>query len=246
MVTRWHVVSAAMAVPLLLCLVGCHRGSSRVAESGARTPGVGRLTESSGRVTAPAPLTETSGRVETPAGPPQDVVDYLEFLKGIERKRVALGQSQLGELLSQSGKLTHLGLSAEAMGENSEAQANAVLGEFRKSQSRWGAEWQALSAEFLAGKAPASCLPLRDRYYAVLGATSGSIAKVSTAFSEAFSGDPDRALGALSSMRGTASEEVSASCTAADGALADVCSQSKIRKDFDIRDDPASGGLLAR
>lgn len=239
-------VVAAAGVALLVCLAGCNKSSSRVAETGGKTPGVGRLTEASGRVPTPAPLTETSGRVEPPVGPPQDVVDYLAFLKGIERKRVALGQSQLGELLGQSGKLTHLGLSAESMGENSEAQANAVLGDFRKSQTRWTSEWQALSAEFLAGQAPAACLKLRDSYYAVLGATSGSIAKVSTAFGDALAGSPERALGALSSMRGTASEEVTASCATADAALAEVCDQAKIRKDFDIRDDPSSGGLLTR
>ncbi len=210
----------------------------------------GPLTEQSGRVQPVAPVAQAEGVPEQ--GPPADVVDYLAFLKEIERQRVALRGRHTGEVLRLSTTMTAGNLTAE-MSENPEQGHKKTYDEFQATMQRVNTEWQALNAQFLQRQPPASCASLRDKYYDMLGKSAASISKVMSAVSQALgpNGDPQRALQTLSGMDGSgpgsASHDITLACQGADEALAAVCDKYRLHKDFDIKDDNGgglSGGLL--
>ncbi|MCC6730410.1 MAG: zinc ribbon domain-containing protein [Chthonomonadales bacterium] len=212
----------------------------------------GPLTERSGRVADAGPLAERGGIVAPAPPKPIDVIDYLQFLKDIERQRVLLVRRQLGEVLAMSTRITAGNLTAQMEGDESQISGaqRQVYDEFQQSLGRWSGDWQQLSAAFLAKPAPGSCAGLRDAYLDLLGKTAGAIAQVGGSLSQALGGDPQSALQTLSGMQGSglgsASQQVADACRAADEALAAVCDRFGIRKDFDIRDEAGGGNLLGR
>jgi hypothetical protein len=218
---------------------------------GSQAP-IAPLTERSGRIAPTGPLTDKQGAVPEKEPVPQDVIDYLAFLKEIEKQRVLLAKTQLGELLKQSGDLTYSGATADWTTNEPEQKYREVYGRFQQSLSQWNGQWQHLAGQFLQypKPVPPSCGELRDRYYKMLAATSSSMAQVGNSFAQALSGDPGKALETLTRMQGSglgsASKEVADACAAADEALSAVCEQHKLRKDWAIRDDLGGGNLLGR
>jgi hypothetical protein len=235
--------AAGIAAALLLLAVGAFlawnklQGGKVTEASGAPFSG-GPLTERSGRVGPAGPITEKPGRVE--AGPPdkQEVIDYLKFLREIERQRVSLEQQQTGQVLNWSSQLTVQNLNAE-MGDRPEEAHRQTYTKFQQDLAQWQNGWQELSKRFLSyGKpVPQSCAQLHDKYFNLLSKTSAAMATVANSFSQAMSGDASKALDALNAMRGTASSDVDQACEAADSELAAVCEKYNLRKDYDIRPD---------
>jgi len=228
------------------------RPSGKVVQAVGHQAPIGPLTEGAGRVAPTGPLTGARGTTSEKEPAPQDVIDYLKFLKDVERQRVLLAKSQLGELLKQSGSLTYTGAMADWSTNEPEQKYREVYQKFQQSLSQWTGQWQQLAAQFLGypKPVPPSCGDLRDRYYALLGATSTSMTRVGNSFSEAMGGDPSKAIDTLTQMQGSglgsASKEVGDACVAADDALAAVCDKHRLRKDFEIRDDMGGGNLLGR
>lgn len=225
---------------------------ARVAQIAAKQPAVGPLTERSGRIAPSGPLTEQTGAAPEKEPVPQDVIDYLAFLREIERQRVLLAKTQMSEVLKQSSELTYAGAMADWTTNEPEQKYREVYGRFQQSLSQWSVQWQELAGRFLGypKPVPATCGELRDRYYNLLGVTSKAMAQVGNSFAQALSGDPGKALEALTQMQGSgigsASKEIGDACVAADDALAAVCDRHKLRKDFAIRDDLGGGNLLGR
>ncbi len=250
-------VLLAVAVLLSLAVAGYlgwrafRKPSGRVIQAVGKQPPIGPLTERTGRITPPTPPTEQAGLVN-PEPQPTDVIDYLKFLKEIEKQRVLLARSQMGELLKQSGDLTFAGAAADWTTNEPEQKYKEVYGRFQQSLAQWSVQWQHLSAQFMAypKPVPASCGELRDRYYALLVATSSAMTRVGNSFAEAMGGDTSKALETLTQMQGSglgsASKDVADACSAADGALAAVCDKFRLKKDFDIRDDLGGGNILGR
>lgn len=225
----------------------------------------GKVVQAVGQQAPPAPLTESAGRVG-PAGPlaeapgvapqqqpePTDIIEYLKFIKEIEKQRVLLSRTQLGELLKQSGDLTYAGAMADWTTNEPEQKYREVYQRFQHTIDTWAGQWQQLTARFLnyPKPVPPACAELRERYYALLGSTSAAMSRVGQSFSEAMSGNPQKALDTLTQMQGSglgsASKEVADACSAADDALAAVCDKFKLRKEFDIRDDLGGGNILGR
>jgi hypothetical protein len=254
------IVSIALAGLLLAAAAGylgwrAFVGRTSVGPNGGQllqasgSPLTSPLTERQGKVAPVAPVTTGTGVAEQA---PAEVIDYLAFLKEIERERVLLRGRNTGEVLRLSTAITAGNLTAE-MSDNPEQRHSKTYDELQSSTARIASEWQALSARFLSKPAPASCAALRDRYYDMLGKSAGCIAKQMAAFGQALApnGDPASALKTLGEMNGSgpgsASYEVKTACDAADDALAAVCNQYRLRKDFEIRDDGGgglSGGLL--
>ncbi len=167
---------------------------ARVVQVSGRQGPVAPLTERSGRIAPTGPLTEGAGTAPQAEPVPQDVIDYLAFLKGIEQQRVQLARTQLAELLKQSADLTYSGAMADWTTNEPEQKHREVYGRFQQSLSQWTGQWQELAGRFLAypKPVPPSCAELRDRYYALLGATSAGMAQVGNSFSQAMSGTRER------------------------------------------------------
>lgn len=214
-------------------------------------PGVGGpLTDRNARLGDPGSLTEKPGLSTPSPSEPVDVIDYLKFLKEIERERILLAKRQTSELLAQSRDLTYPGGMADWTTNEPEQQIKATYDNFQRMMAKWSQEWDALSQRFLSKPAPQTCVALRDKYYDLLGKTTTSMNAVASAFGQALGGDPQKALESLNEMRGSgmgsASKEIGDAAVAADEELAAVCDRFRIRKDFDIQTDTGGSSLLGR
>jgi hypothetical protein len=206
---------------------------------------MGGLADRSGRVAPVAPI--ATGRAPAPADPTA-IIDYIAFLKQIETARIQLQKKQLGELLAKSGSMTQAGVIGELNGNGMENQARAAYTDFQNTLQRWTLDWQTLSRQFMSKTPPNACKNLAEKYYDLLGKTAGAINGVGNSFAQAMSGDPSKALEALSGMKGggmgSPSKAVADACVSADEELGAVCGKFRIRKDFDIKDDGGGGNLF--
>ena len=218
--------AAAATVGVLLLAVGLIYGlkmlnptnktdkqtnGSRVTDTQGVTPTGGPLLDKTGRVSGRPP---TDKSVVQQAGMPQptDIIDYLKFLKEIEKQRVTLSKRQLGQLLAMSPKMMIPGAESAIDSGEPEKAARQTFTDFQKMVSGWQTDWNSLSAQFMKKAPPQSCQQLQAKYYDVLGNTSGSIAKAGNAFSKAMGGDASSALETLTGMQGSGAEIGRASC----------------------------------
>jgi hypothetical protein len=245
--------AAVLALAAIAGLIGMkllNPTGSRVVQATGSPLRPGPLTEGAGRVRSAGPLADQTGKITPPAPEPVDIIDYLKFLKDIERQRVLLSRQQMSELLKQSGALTYAGATADWTTDEPEQKYQETYSKFQQSLSKWAGDWQALSQRFLFKAAPQACAMLRDKYYDLLGKTSAAMTKVADSFSQAMGGNPEKAIDALTGIQGSgmgsASRDIGDACVEADQELASVCDRYKLRKDFDIQDSLGGGNLLGR
>jgi len=221
-------------------------GASKVVDASGQVPVGADLTGRSGRVAAGPDLSGRSGRITPPPPEPADVVDYLKFLKDVERQRVALVKQQTAGALGMSASLPGSNLLAEMQQKEEDIQRSheQTYEHFQAKIMEWQGQWNILSQHFLSKPPPQSCQQLRDKYYDMLGKTAGAMVSLANSLSQAFSGNAEKALESLSSMRGTASQSIDDACAAADEELASVCGKFRLRKDFDIKPDGGGASLF--
>ncbi len=182
----------------------------------------------------PNPVVQAPGET---APTPQDVIDYLSFLKRIEASKQALIRKEMGDALTELPQVKGLSASTD------EGDYNNVFGHLSKSTSYSADEWNQLTTAFQQRVPPDSCRDLHNKYYDQLGKIQAMIVSVNDALSKVQS-DPSSALHALTDLQGKASPEIDAAVNAADDALADVCHKYGLRKDFDIKGDPSGSSSL--
>ncbi len=168
---------------------------------------------------------------------PADVDDYLKFLKRIEMSKQQLIRTQTGDLLVMKTQAS--GLS----GSIDDEQYTNTFGNMKNKINSSADDWNKLTVEFNKKSPPPNCVDLRNKYLDQLAKIQAAILAVNNAMSKVQS-DPSAALHALSDMQGKSSQDVDSSVQAADDSLSSVCSANHLRKDFDIRSDSGSSGLL--
>lgn len=243
-------VAGAVAAVALGFLAWKYLNGTRVAETSGKAPEGSRLTDRGGRVPGPSRLTDTSGTVQPAPPNPTDVIDYLKFLKEMERERVSLVKKHEGEMKTLVPLVTAGNLSAEMQGSEADISRghNDTYAMIQKKMDGLTADWDALAAKFRSRPAPQSCLQLQSNYYDALSQTSSAVIKVGRLFANAMggmaSGDISKVtdiVGQLQSMDGSGmgspSQAVDTACEKADQELAAVCDRFHIHKDFDIKPD---------
>lgn len=252
---RKSLIAAGIALLVLACgalaYFALFAPGSRVVQAPGTTPLGGPLTERAGRISDAGPLTDKPGLVAPTPREPVEVIDYLKFLKEIERERVTLQRQQVSQALKQSAALTGGNIMGE-MDDNPEVRHNQDYTNFQNVLAEMSQQWQQISQKFLSypKPVPQSCAALRDKYYDLLGKTSAAVASVGNAFSKAMGGDPGGALDALTSQQGsglgTPSREVADACVAANDELYAVRDKYNLKHDWDIKDDGGGPSLLGR
>src|SRR5258708_4356008 len=121
---------------------------SRVTDTSGVTPTGGPLLDKTGRVTGRTP-TDKSVVGQTAMPQPNDIIDYLRFLKEIEKQRTLLSKKQLVQLLASSGKMTLLGAGSAIDSGEPEKEARQTVTDFQKMVSEWQTAWNALAAQFM-------------------------------------------------------------------------------------------------
>jgi len=207
----------------------------------------GPLLDKSLRVQPSRPITEKSAIKTGPAPSPVDVIDYLRFLKEVERQKRALAARQTGDALHMLADIQGKNLMAEMPGDGGKdpiEQHREDYAAMQKKMSDLSTPWQELSRQFLQKQPPQSCQLLQRQYYDMLGKASGQIAKVQNLFNQALGGDPSTALPELSKMRSNEAGDADKACEIADSELAKVCDKYGIHKDFDIKMESSGGNLF--
>lgn len=174
---------------------------------------------------------------DTPAPVPVDVIDYLAFLKQVEASKQALIRKQTGDALVMMAQAKALNASIE------DSDYSRTFGNLSKGMSYSADDWNRLTQQLQQRNPPPACRELHARYYDHLGKTQAMILAVNDAMSK-FQSDPSSALHDLSGMQGKSSADLDVAIQKADDALADVCNRFRLRKDFDVRGDSGSSGLL--
>lgn len=178
---------------------------------------------------------------------PPDVAAYLNFLGGIEQKRVAMNNdtsgatAMLGIAQGMQGQGMPTGDPGEAEDGASKQQDAAKESTQKLSQgySDYALKWQALSREFRATPPPPSCTLLANHYFTFLGDYTTLITKMQVAvLNHDSSGLPD--LSAVSSVQ----SQVNTDGAAADTALSDLCAHYGVPKPFVIAPEGAAPSLL--
>jgi len=180
---------------------------------------------------------------------PPDVAAYLNFLQGIEQKRIALNNDVSGAnamLGVAQGMQTQGTQSADgdanpdqSGGAGNQDAAKQSTQKLSQGYSDYALKWQALIREFRATPPPPACTPLAARYQTFLGDYTTVISKMQVALlNHDSSGLPD--LSAVSQVQA----QVDADGTQADSALTDLCARYGVSKPFVIAPEGAAPSLL--
>ena len=179
---------------------------------------------------------------------PPDVAAYLNFLQGIEQKRIAMNNDV-------SGATAMLGIAQGMQGQggmqaaesdpdklesgNSQDAAKQSTQKLSQGYSDYALKWQALIREFRATPPPPSCALLANRYQLFLSDYTTVITKMQVALlNHDSSGLPD--LSAVSQVQA----QVDTDGTQADSALTDLCAHYGVPKPFVIAPEGVAPSLL--
>ncbi len=183
----------------------------------------------------PAPI------VQQPDAPlPTDVMDYLAHLKKVETEKHRLlreGNAYLQTLASTLGaKITQGYMEFEKDG----IDPRTIPSDAAKMTGKYDEQWNQLNGFFRGKNAPGSCAVLAQKYGDHLDKIQAAMSKIMTLL-ETPPENLSTALQDVQGMRG-GSGDIDAAMNAADRELEEVCRQFRLRKDFDISDQKASGG----
>lgn len=198
------------------------------------------VTGSGGLVQAPAE-SKPAPLVQAPAGQsqPTDVMDYLAFLRRVEMSKQELIRSELAAALTTYGNLTP----DEVKAASSSNEAGKFLPKVNQDSSDMSDQWDRLTQIFAQRTPPPSCVDLRNAYLDHLSRVQDMFVKIHSAIADAQT-DSSRAIQELTQMEGTASADADSSAQRADDALAAVCQQYNLTKDFSIKTDASSASLI--
>ncbi len=202
---------------------------------------VQRPTEAGAGATVSAPADAKPNAIipqpDTAQAFPADIDDYLKFVKRIERQKQGLIGTQTGDALLMMTQAKGLSASIE------EKDYTDAFKNMKTTMQKNSGDWNALTQEFNNRQPPPACVDLRNKYLNQLGKIQAAIFAVNDAISQVQT-NPSNVLHDLTAMQGKTSAEVDASIEAADSSLADVCDKYRLKKDFEIRGDSGSNGLL--
>jgi len=168
---------------------------------------------------------------ETKAGPPAEIVAYLDHVKVIEGKRLKM-RVDLAPAFQMLSKV-------QSMQNDTEEESRAgKQQDVSKGIDQYTQQWQDIVGEFNAVRPPSGCEQLAGAYSNALGKYSQVMINIQIAISK-------QDMGALLGMQGTAQAEVDASLTQADSELSAVCQHYGIQKSFGISPDKGVDSLLS-
>jgi len=199
---------------------------------------------------APGPLIQAPGDTKpatpvlappAPAEPDYSAInDYLKFVRQVEVTKQGLIHRELASALSQYGNM----MAEQVKAATDDEASKDFLPNINKNPQNFSAEWNRLSQIFVQRVPPQGCVKLRDLYYSHLGSIQGMFNKIHDATASANNGQSSDALGALTSMMGTASSQADQTAAAADDELADICRACKLEKTFKVATDAGASGSL--
>lgn len=262
------ITSAAIACALLVIAVvavlavKAGRGNVTSAPNGVPSPPGNVIaappgSPSDGRIMSappgnPAPGDTTPGSVAKPK-PPQEVEDYLAFVKEVEKHRQMLLDDTTNALtLSAAGGQTQSMLSMIDMAMDPDGkEAQDPLADSKKELTRQYKNWLATLDYFDKKPAPQLCRDFSGSYRAVLYNEAKTIGEITVSFNNVNITDPQdlsKLLSALQKMKKdpTIQQSIDKAADDADGKLTQLVSNYDMKKPFDVpREKQTSGNIMA-
>lgn len=239
--TKW--LGALVGVFLLAALAFIIGKSGLLSASGKEPNGPSVLQaespmpEGPNLLQAQAPLPEGPSLLQaegspavSPEPPPQDILNWLEHLKRIERARQAMrndftpAMDMLKNALSLKSEIEE--------DQHEEKKQNIGAGYEAYAQN-----WYKLQRDFESVPPPPSCKVLADTYHVALQNYIVLMVKIQESMAK-------EDIGGLMNMRGSAQGNVDQQLIQSDVELTKLCRQYRIPKDFSIESDTDTKSLL--
>lgn len=171
--------------------------------------------------------------------PPQEILQYLEFLKSIDQRRLAL-QDQEKVILYALIKKSAVDPLKQMLKEMDESDAGDAPeqgdSEVQREMTDLPQQWSALLSDFNSVTPPEACRQLAWQYSNALGSVSSSAVDILTMVSK-------QDLAGVQMLTGQ-SANIDNSLEAADGELGSVCRQYGIKKTYTITSDRGVAGVF--
>lgn len=184
--------------------------------------------------TVPPPIT-----AKGPKQMPDDVRAWLEHLERIERKRVALAQKQLAQVLVVGTQLKGTGI-ADILGSMlSDGEESTTPPEIEKAQSTIAdvrKPWAELADEFNTLPPPPGCQEVAVAYDQTLRETGATVGDIQDVVTNAMA-DPQAAIEKLQAIRGSHTSSIDDAATRTDKGVQAICDAYDTRKWFSITRD---------
>lgn len=251
-----------IAVSAVFAAVMAGRGKQNVtAAPGATTPPGNVVSappgEPAGGNVVSAPPGKPAGGDAGPAGvkkpkPPQELVDYLNFVKQVEEHRQMLLKDTTDALLlsSAAGQAKSLISLIDMASDPDGAEAQDPLADVKKELNRQYKNWLSTLTFFDSKTAPDSCREFSGAYRQVLYSESKAIGEIAVNLNKVDMTDPDdmsRLLSALQKMKRDPSIQngIDQSADNADAKLASLVEPYDMEKPFSVpREKQTSGNIM--
>ncbi|MEN6373007.1 MAG: zinc ribbon domain-containing protein [Armatimonadota bacterium] len=198
---------------------------------------------------APAPNTPGASVTTAPGkpAPPQDVLDYLEFVKQIESQRQALLKDTSRAVSMQTSSKGLEDMIDWAMDDSSAAKD--PLADLKKEIGVHAQNWNTLIRTFDSRRAPAQCAEFAGAYRQGLTTETQAIFRVSSIINGISISSSDSMQQALSQLQQMKSDPnlqggIDKSVQNADNKLGELSAQLGISKPFDVRKESDAGGSI--
>jgi hypothetical protein len=162
-------------------------------------------------------------------GPPQAILNYLEFVKQVEQQRTSLEAEEAAAILPLLG--TAQGLKTDMDDDNSRQNGISQINQGMTSNLQ---KWQALIKEFNSVTPPTGCEELGNDYYKLLQDYTDLSSQIQVALAN---GDVAKVMGLQS-----AQTTVDLDASNADGAVTSICTKYNVKKTFVITTGSGSSG----
>jgi hypothetical protein len=213
--------------------------------------------EPSGGNVVSAPPGKPAGGDTGPTGvrkpkPPQDLVDYLDFVKKVEEHRQMLLKDTTDALLlsSSAGQAKSLINMIDMAGDPDGAEAQDPLADVKKELSRQYKNWLSTLTAFDGRTAPDSCREFSGAYRQVLFSESKTIGEIAGSFNKVDITSPDdmgKLLSALQKMKRDPSIQggIDQAADNADARLTSLVEPYDMAKPFSVpREKQTSGNIM--
>lgn len=221
------------------------RETPPVAQAGATMPPPllqARSRDAQAVTQAPAPE-----RTEMPA----DVRAWLEHLRKIEERRVALSEDHLSKMFVTMARMQGAGameMLQSLMNPEGDFEPKPPSQDFVEELRPLKEEWTKLVTDFGAMPPPAECVPIRNEYDMALRETGGMIGDLVNVLSQPIETKEQQnpAVGTLMKWKGKSAQRIDEPAKRADQGVGDICRKYETAKWFSIVGDVGGGGMLTK
>jgi hypothetical protein len=200
---------------------------------------------------APAPLPPPPGpAVVAPprAAPPQDVLDYLAFVKWVEERRRALLQDT-GRALSMTTGASMIDQMLDWLDTEGSSAPADPLADLKKELGTHVRNWQVLIGQFDSRPAPPLCAEFGGSFRAVLTTEASAMSRIDLivgGINVTSRPSMEESVGNLQKMKADPSTQgnIDKSVELADAKLGELCSRTGIEKPFKVKKEAEVSGSI--